>query len=202
MELVNTHVIQMESEKPNDFEWEETNKLKTYKSKRYPVQSNKQHQNRSSVSQNKGVKCCHCGGDFPHQHGPCPAKGKFCSYCKKRNHFVSVCSKKKRKDIYQSRQSRVKQVDLHTDTCTENKSEQSENSETGISFGITVEQRYSQTERECLSIVYGVEHFHLFLFGKSFTLVTDHRRLTAISVLRPNLRQSNSHLDWNVGAYV
>ena len=40
--------------------------------------------------------------------------------------------------------------------------------------------RYSQTERERLSIVYGVEHFHLFLFGNSFTFVTDHRPLTAI----------------------
>ena len=108
MELANTQAIQMESEKPNDFEWEQTNKLKTHKSKRYPVQSNKQHQNRSSVSQNKGVKCRNRGGDFPHQNGPCPAKGKFCSYCKKRNHFVSVSFKKKKKDIHQNRQSRVK----------------------------------------------------------------------------------------------
>ena len=80
----------MELEKPNDFEWEQTNKLKTHKTKRYPVQSNKQHQNCSSVSQNKGVKYRNCDGDFPHQHGPCPAKGKFFSYCKKRNHFVSL----------------------------------------------------------------------------------------------------------------
>ena len=43
-----------------------------------------------------------------------------------------------------------------------------------------VEQRYSQTERECLAIMYGVEHFHLFLFGKSFTLISDHKPLTAI----------------------
>ena len=43
------------------------------------------------------------------------------------------------------------------------------------------EQRYSQTERECLAIVWGVEHFHLYLFGKSFTLIiNDHRPLTSI----------------------
>ena len=76
-EFANTRAIQMESEKPNDFEWEQTNKLKTNKSKIYPVQPNKQHQNRSSVSQNKGVKCHNCGGDFPHQYGPCPAKRQF-----------------------------------------------------------------------------------------------------------------------------
>ena len=94
------------------------------------------------MSQNKGVKCRNCGGDFPHQNGPCPAKGKFCSNCKKRNQFVSICFKKKKKDIHQSRQSRVKQVDLHTDTCkdSEFENEKSENSETDISFVITVNQ--------------------------------------------------------------
>ena len=43
-----------------------------------------------------------------------------------------------------------------------------------------VEKRYSQTEKEALSIVWGVEHFHLFLYGKEFTLVTDHNPLEVI----------------------
>ena len=38
-----------------------------------------------------------------------------------------------------------------------------------------VEQRYSQTEKEALAIVWGIEHFHLFLFGADFTLITDHK---------------------------
>ena len=60
-----------------------------------------------------------------------------------------------------------------------------------------VEQRYSQTERECLSILYGVEHFHLFLFGKSFTLVTDHRPLTAIfgTQTKPKAKQQSLRLE-------
>lgn len=60
-----------------------------------------------------------------------------------------------------------------------------------------VEQRYSQTERECLAIVYGVEHFHLFLFGKSFTLVTDHRPLTAIvnTQNKPKAKQQSLRLE-------
>ena len=60
-----------------------------------------------------------------------------------------------------------------------------------------VEQRYSQTERECLSIVYGVEHFHLFLFGKSFTLVTDHRPLTTIfgTQTKPKAKQQSLRLE-------
>ena len=43
-----------------------------------------------------------------------------------------------------------------------------------------VEQRYSQTERECLAIVWGIEHFHLYLFGKPFTLLSDHKPLIHI----------------------
>ena len=39
------------------------------------------------------------------------------------------------------------------------------------------EQRYSQTEREALACVFGSEHYHLYLFGKQFTLITDHAPL-------------------------
>ena len=43
-----------------------------------------------------------------------------------------------------------------------------------------VEKRYSQTEREMLACVWGCEHFHLYLFGKSFQLVTDCRPLLSV----------------------
>ena len=43
-----------------------------------------------------------------------------------------------------------------------------------------VEKRYSQTEKEALSIVWAVEHFHLFIYGKPFQLVTDHKPLEVI----------------------
>jgi hypothetical protein len=42
------------------------------------------------------------------------------------------------------------------------------------------ETRYSQTEKEALAIVWSVEHFHLFLYGSQFTLVTDHKPLEVI----------------------
>ena len=43
-----------------------------------------------------------------------------------------------------------------------------------------VEQRYSQTEKEALAIVWGIEHFHMYLFGAPFTLITDHKPLQLI----------------------
>ena len=35
------------------------------------------------------------------------------------------------------------------------------------------ESRYAQTEREMLA-VWGVEHFHLYLYGAEFKVITDH----------------------------
>ena len=42
------------------------------------------------------------------------------------------------------------------------------------------EQRYSQTEREALSLVWACEHFRMYLLGTKFKLVTDHKPLTHI----------------------
>ena len=53
-----------------------------------------------------------------------------------------------------------------------------------ISYGskalTDVETRYSQTEKEALAIVWGIEHFYLYLFGAEFTLTTDHKPLEVI----------------------
>lgn len=43
-----------------------------------------------------------------------------------------------------------------------------------------VERRYSQTEREMLAVVWSAEHFHLYLYGASFTIHTDHQPLLGI----------------------
>ena len=43
-----------------------------------------------------------------------------------------------------------------------------------------VESCYYQTEKEALGIVWAVDHFHIFLYGKEFTLITDHRPLEII----------------------
>ncbi|XP_052744494.1 uncharacterized protein K02A2.6-like [Bicyclus anynana] len=44
-----------------------------------------------------------------------------------------------------------------------------------------VEKRYCQTEKEALALVWAVEHFDIYLFGKdTFDLVTDHKPLEVI----------------------
>ena len=41
-------------------------------------------------SRKQNTPCGNCGFALPH-HGPCPAKGKNCNACGKRNHFAKVC---------------------------------------------------------------------------------------------------------------
>lgn len=40
-----------------------------------------------------------------------------------------------------------------------------------------VEERYCQTEKEALALVWSVERFHFYVFGKEFELITDHKPL-------------------------
>lgn len=53
-----------------------------------------------------------------------------------------------------------------------------------ISFGnkslSDVEKRYCQTEKEALALVWAIEHFKMYLYGKKFELVTDHKPLEII----------------------
>jgi hypothetical protein len=42
------------------------------------------------------------------------------------------------------------------------------------------EQRYPITEQECLAVIWAIQHFHKFLIGGKFTVITDHAALKGL----------------------
>ncbi|XP_065204609.1 uncharacterized protein K02A2.6-like [Planococcus citri] len=60
-----------------------------------------------------------------------------------------------------------------------------------------VERRYSQLEKEALALVWGVERFHYYLYGRHFQLITDNKPIQLIltsSDLNQSLRVQRWHL--------
>ena len=54
------------------------------------------------------------------------------------------------------------------------------------------ESRYSNIERECLAVAYGLEKFEYYLLGRSVTVETDHSPLEQI--FKKNINEATSRL--------
>ena len=50
-----------------------------------------------------------------------------------------------------------------------------------------VESRYSQTEREALTVLWGCQHFHHYVFDRHIIFNTDHKPLERLSTTYPTL---------------
>ena len=58
----------------------------------------------------------------------------------------------------------------------------------------SVEDRYSINELELLGVVWSVEHFKYYLYGKPFTVITDHKALLSIMREKRSNKSYNSRL--------
>ena len=98
LELADQHAAAIENESINAIErnksWKTTTKTKP---EIQPPKDKNPAANRSKHPTSQKI-CRNCGGQYPHDT-ICPAKGKICHYCKKPNHFKTVCNKLKRKQV-------------------------------------------------------------------------------------------------------
>ncbi len=55
------------------------------------------------------------------------------------------------------------------------------------------ERNYSHLDKEGLAVIFGIQHFHKYLFGRKFTICTDHKLLLSFSAIGKLFRKLCHH---------
>ncbi|XP_068757645.1 uncharacterized protein [Montipora capricornis] len=74
-------------------------KSKSPQKSRSTKQIQRKDASKSEFTRKKKYKCYNCGGSERHKLQDCPAYGRECKTCGKRNHFASVCLSKRSDDV-------------------------------------------------------------------------------------------------------
>ncbi|XP_068726382.1 uncharacterized protein [Montipora capricornis] len=74
-------------------------KSKSPQKSRSTKQIQRKDASKSEFTRKKKYKCYNCGGSERHKLQDCPAYGRECKTCGKRNHFASVCLSKRSNDV-------------------------------------------------------------------------------------------------------
>ena len=92
--------------------------------------------------------CRNCGGEWPHENGNCPARGKECSKCGKLNHFAKQCQSSNTAKTPSKREYKCCDNNIRPVVCvSDNTSESSSSDESSYCYAVktTCKQTCKQT---------------------------------------------------------
>ena len=126
-----------------------------------------------------GQACGNCGRAHPPR--ACPAYKDSCKFGEKIGHWKKFCRKRKGtnrpKEDVQQRGNTKSDGKQHRDAILQDGQP--------VAFASkalnSAQSSYPNTDREMLAVVFGINRFHTYLYGRPFRVITDHKPLEMIS---------------------